>query len=144
MPINSVCTQSLCPPLGPSGAIRRIWNTQGTDWINLVWVPPSSYYRNGIIIKYVIDLSLSDDVIVDVENPAFNTPNTVNYNITGLSPGTTYTLRVAAATVNGTGPYSYRRRIKTVETGKKYGKYMHRDNMKKYYKINKNLHTVPF
>ena len=120
MPINSVCTQSLRPSLGPSGAIRRIWSTQGSDWINLVWVPPSSYYRNGIIIKYIIDLSLSDDVIVDVENPAFNTPNTMNYNITGLSPGTIYALRMAAATVNGTGPYSYRRRIKTVETGKNY------------------------
>ena len=43
----------------------------------------------------------------------------MNYNITGLSPGTEYTLRVAASTVNGTGPYSSWRRIKTVETGKK-------------------------
>jgi hypothetical protein len=100
----------------PSDAIHKIWNTRGTDWINLVWVPPSSYYRNGIIIKYIIDLSLNDDITVDVENPAFYTPTYVNYNITGLSPGTIYALRVAAATVNGTGPYSYRRRIKTVET----------------------------
>jgi hypothetical protein len=93
-----------------------MWSTTGTDWINLVWVPPSSYHRNGIIIKYIIGLSArDDDIVVDVENPAFNTPNNVNYNITGLSPGTSYELRVAAATVNGTGPYSSRRRIKTVE-----------------------------
>ena len=83
-----------------------------------MWVPPSPRYRNGIIDKYIIDLPLNDDIIFDVENPAFNTPNTVNFNITGLSPGTIYTLRVAAATVNGTGPYSSQRRIRTVETGK--------------------------
>ena len=85
-----------------------------------MWAPPSPQYRNGIIIKYVIDISSSDYVkFVNVKNPTLTTPNNVNYNITGLSPGTIYALRVAAATVNGTGPYSSWRRIKTVETGEK-------------------------
>ena len=109
-----------------------------------MWVPPSSYYRNGIIIKYIIDLSLNDDITVDVENPAFYTPTYVNYNITGLSPGTIYALRVAAATVNGTGPYSYRRRIKTVETGKKKDTYNAIEKIPRKFKINKIYTLSPF
>ena len=52
-------------------------------------------------------------ITVNLQNPTFDTPSTILHNITGLSPGTEYTVRVAASTVNGTGPFSGGSMIRT-------------------------------
>ena len=76
---------------------------------------PSAGGRNGIIINYVIDLSSRDENITDdVQIPTFSTPENLYYNITGLSAGSEYTVRVAASTVNGTGPFTGEVKINTL------------------------------
>ena len=80
-------------------------------------IPPAGG-RNGIIINYVIDLSSRDEnITVNVQTPTFSTPENLYYNITGLSAGSEYTVRVAASTVNGTGPFSGDVRISTLGDG---------------------------
>ena len=46
----------------------------------------------------------------------------VPFTATSLSPYSTYIYVVAAATVNGTGPFSISASVTTNETGKRYGK----------------------
>ena len=93
-------------------------SSQGTTWINLTWTIPLAGGRNGIIINYVIDLSSRDEnITVDVQTPTFSTPENLYYNITGLSAGSEYTVRVAASTVNGTGPFTEEVRISTLDDG---------------------------
>ena len=80
----------------------------------MAWDIPSAGGRNGIIINYIVDVSPKiGNVTVRSQNPTFSTPEVINYNITGLSPGTEYTVRVAASTVNGTGPISTRSTFST-------------------------------
>ena len=49
----------------------------------------------------------------------FSSPKNLDYNVTNLTPYTTYKWRVAAATVNGTGPYHHNE-FQTTEDGKKH------------------------
>ena len=91
---------------------------KGTSWIELTWMIPSAGGRNGIIINYVIDLSSrANRITVDVQTPTFSSPENRYYNITGLSAGSEYTVRVAASTVNGTGPFTREVRISTLDDG---------------------------
>ena len=74
--------------------------------------------RNGIILNYVIDLSSGvENITVVVQTPTFSTPKNLYYNITRLSAGSEYTVRVAASTGNGTGPFTGEVRIRTLDDG---------------------------
>ena len=68
------------------------------------WAPPPRDYRNGIIKNYVISYKKEYDKgePSSVEVPGRTLKKTIN----GLSKGTSYTIRVAAATVKGEGPFS--------------------------------------
>ena len=80
----------------------------------MAWELPLASDRNGNIINYVVDVSPRiGNVNIHSPNPTFSTPKLITYNITGLSPGTEYTVRVAASTVNGTGPFSGGSQIST-------------------------------
>ena len=84
-------------------------------WVYLSWTIPPASERNGIIINYVIDLSSrANRITVDVQTPTFSSPENLFYNITGLSAGSEYTVKVAASTVNGTGPFTREMRISTI------------------------------
>ena len=73
----------------------------------MAWDIPLAGGRNGIITNYMVEVSPNiENVTVLSPAPTFSTPELITYNITGLSPGTENTVRVAASTVNGTGPFS--------------------------------------
>ena len=103
----------------PSGQPQRITSSaKGTSWIEIIWKIPSAGGRNGIIINYIIDLSSrANRIIAVVQTPTFSTPENLYYNITGLSAGSEYTVRVAASTVNGTGPFTGEVSISTLDDG---------------------------
>ena len=94
----------------PNGQPRNVRSVnKGSTWIHVAWDIPLAGGRNGIIINYTVESAASPNignVTVHPPNPTFSTPELITYNITGLSPGTEYTVRVAASTVNGTGPFS--------------------------------------
>ncbi|KAL1238904.1 Neogenin [Trichinella spiralis] len=89
----------------PSAPPEKIEATALTsDRIMVRWAPPPAKERNGDIVAYKIRFKLKDrgskSYTIHVDGP-----NT-EYTISDLEPGATYMVRVAAVTVNGTGPYS--------------------------------------
>ncbi|KRZ37952.1 Neogenin -like protein [Trichinella pseudospiralis] len=89
----------------PSAPPEKIEATALTsDRIVVRWSPPPAKERNGEIVAYKIRFKLKDrgskSYTIHVDGP-----NT-EYTISDLEPGATYMVRVAAVTVNGTGPYS--------------------------------------
>ena len=81
--------------------------------MSLVWSPPHTDVRNGIITSYTVMCSLADATIHHSKT------GMTRLTITGLEPFTNYTCSVSAATVVGSGPAV----VKNVVTKK--GKYMH-------------------
>lgn len=79
-------------------------SSQTPDSLDVEWAPPPRDYRNGIIKNYVISYKKEYDKgePSSVEVPGHTLKKTIN----GLSKGTSYTIRVAAATVKGEGPFS--------------------------------------
>ena len=76
--------------------------------LRLEWGPPPKLKRNGIITQYIVKCieiaSVQSPVILT--SPTFDTPTTVQQLLTGLTFFTNYSCRVAAANVNGSGPFS--------------------------------------
>ena len=76
--------------------------------LRLVWGLPPKLKRNGIITQYVVECmeiaSVQSPVILI--SPTFDTPTTIQQELTGLTFFTNYSCRVAAANVNGSGPFS--------------------------------------
>ena len=101
--------------LVPDGQPRSLRiDMKESTWVHVAWSIPLVRDRNGIVISYVIEVTPKlGNLTVHLLNPIFSTPELITYNITGLSPGTEYTVRVAASTVNGTGPFSRRSMIRT-------------------------------
>ena len=80
-------------------------------WAVVGWGIPPETGRNGIIISYIIQLLGTRGVVVPnvtvaVQDPTFDTPESLTYNLTSLKPFTRYGWRVAATTTAGTGPLS--------------------------------------
>ena len=76
--------------------------------LRLMWGLPPELGRNGIITQYIVECmeiaSVQSPVILTL--PTFDTPTTIQQLLTGLTFLTSYSCRVAAANVNGTGPFS--------------------------------------
>ena len=76
------------------------------------WEPPPEEEQNGVIIKYTINVTYTDTLVV---TQYFTTSTSIN--ITSLEPYTTYVCVVAADTAVGTGPFSHLVFVQTLETG---------------------------
>ncbi len=76
--------------------------------LRLVWGLPPKLGRNGIITQYIVECMeiASVQSPVTLPSPTFDTPTTVEQLLTGLTFFTSYSCRVAAANVNGSGPFS--------------------------------------
>ena len=79
----------------------------------LTWNPPSYEEQNGVIIEYVINVTVQET------GERFQlTSNTTYLEVTTLRPYRTYMCIVAAATSVGLGPFSTSVTVKTPEDGK--------------------------
>ena len=76
--------------------------------LRLVWGLPPKLGRNGIITQYIVECMeiASVQSPMTLPSPTFDTPTTVEQLLTGLTFFTNYSCRVAAANVNGSGPFS--------------------------------------
>ena len=75
----------------------------------LQWQPPELEHQNGVIIHYLVEISLNDSLQITFSNTTGEVSN--------LTPYTNYQIRIAAATVVGVGPLSAPLHIRTEEDG---------------------------
>ena len=79
----------------------------------LTWSPPNYEEQNGVIIMYVINVTVQET------GEHFQlTSNTTSLEVTNLKPYRTYVCIIAAATSVGLGPFSTSVTVKTPEDGK--------------------------
>ena len=95
VPIFSFFLVPSAPATNPAGTV-----TSSTS-IFLEWDPPDVSDQNGVIIGYVVNVT----VIATGEMFQLTTTST-NLPLDSLQPFTTYVCRIAARTVVGIGPYS--------------------------------------
>ena len=69
--------------------------------LRLSWEEPPAEEQNGIVMRY----SISVTVLETEERLGFMVAGT-RFELYNLHPFYTYSITIAAATVNGTGPYS--------------------------------------
>ena len=108
--------------LGPSSQPTKGRANPGRQWCVLQWKIPEETGRNGVIQKYIIELEQTEDnkwnITHELPTYNFSSPASISYNLTHLTPHTTYKWRVAAATVNGTGPFTPKpKEFTTLEDG---------------------------
>ena len=83
----------------------------GVHWALVGWGIPPGAERNGIIIAYIVQLTDTNLTVtlnetVAVQNPTFDSPQSLARNLTSLKPYTRYLWRVAATTTAGAGPFT--------------------------------------
>ena len=84
---------------------------KGAHWAVVGWGIPPETGRNGIIISYIVQLLDTHGAVVRnetvaVEDPTFDSPQSLAHNLTSLKPYTIYLCRVAATTSAGVGPFT--------------------------------------
>lgn len=89
------------PDLGPPAAPTSLTASRGNTQISLAWTAPSS---NGgsAITGYTVEYTPSGGSAQTVSTGSTST----SYTLTGLTNGTAYTVRVAAANVAGAGDFT--------------------------------------
>ena len=96
--------------IGPSSQPTMRQSNPERRWCVLQWNIPEETGRNGVIQKYIIELEQTEDnkwnITHELPTYNFSSPASISYNLTNLTPHTTYKWRVAGATVNGTGSFS--------------------------------------
>ena len=79
--------------------------------VSLMWIPPAQEDQNGIIIRYIINVTVEETgEIYQLYS------NSTNYTAT-LTPFTMYSMVVTAENSAGTGPYTQVVSIQSEEAG---------------------------
>ena len=83
----------------------------GAHWAIVGWSIPPEAERNGIIINYIVQLTDTHSAVIQnetvaVQDPTFDSPQSLAHNLTSLKPYTRYMWRVAATTTAGAGPFT--------------------------------------
>ncbi len=79
----------------------------------LSWEPPPDENRNGVIVQYIINVTVQET------GERFQlTSETTYLEVTNLRPYRTYVCVIAAATSVGLGPFSTAFTVQTPEDGK--------------------------
>ena len=106
----------------PTEAIYNTSVQTNKSEATLQWRIPIVSGRNGIITSYEIHWrsanTQTSPITYKVSQPNFTHPEQISRTIQDLAPYTTYTWRVAAVNVNGTGPFSAWDNFRTKEDGK--------------------------
>ena len=84
---------------------------KGAHWALVGWGIPPEAGKNGIIISYIVQLLDTHGAVVRnetvaVQDPTFDSPQSLAHNFTSLEPYTRYLWRVAATTTAGVGPFT--------------------------------------
>ena len=84
---------------------------KGAHWAMVGWGIPPEAGRNGIIVSYIVQLPDTHGAVVRnetvaVQDPTFDSPQSLAHNFTSLKPHTRYMWRVAATTTAGAGPFT--------------------------------------
>ena len=114
----------LVPSLAPQSVLVNVASSQS---IQLSWNPPVTGEQNGILLQYhviVIEtqiLYLDNGTVISQMGMNFNRTYNVSEGRTQLidmlHPSYNYTVRIAAATVVGIGPFSDPITVMTLEDG---------------------------
>ena len=78
----------------------------------MTWAPPPKGQQNGEIVSYAVEYSEGGS-----NSTVVNTTQGMRYTAEGLTTDRVYQFRVAANTVNGTGPFSEWTEVATIPTG---------------------------
>ena len=87
-----------------------------TTTLMVTWNAIECTDQNGIIVNYVVEFEEQESE-ADVAGGVVNVNNRT-YTVSGLTPATRYTFRVAGVTSGGTGPFSPARVVTTMEARK--------------------------
>ena len=79
----------------------------------MTWAPPSKGQQNGEIVSYEVEYREEGS-----NSTVVNTTRAMRYTAEDLTTDRVYQFRVAANTVNGTGPFSEWTAVGTIPTGK--------------------------
>ena len=90
------------------------------------WGIPPEAGRNGIIISYIVQLLDTHGAVVRnetvaVQDPTFDSPQSLTHNFTSLKPYTRYLWRVAATTTAGAGPFTSHAHFTTLHSSELLG-----------------------
>ena len=118
-------------PTAPTEIPQNIRATiQSSRSITLLWEPPSLEEQNGLLVQYHV--IVTETQILYLDNGTLDSPMGDNFNRTYeisegriqlidlLHPSYNYTVRIAAATVVGIGPFSNPITVMTLEDGEYY------------------------
>ena len=78
------------------------------------WSPPPKGQQNGEILNYTVEYREEDSPSTVVND----TTGDMGYTAEDLTTDRVYQFRVAATTVNGTGPFSEWKNVTTIPIGK--------------------------
>ena len=79
----------------------------------MTWAPPPKGHQNGEIVSYEVEYREEGS-----NSTVVNTTQGMRYTAEDLTTDRVYQFRVAANTVNGTGPFSEWERVITIPIGK--------------------------
>ena len=105
--LHLICIVPDGPPVSFKG------NATSSTSAYLTWNPPSYEDQNGVIIEYVINVTVQE-----MREYFQLTSNTSFLEVTSLKPYQTYVCMIAAATSVGLGPFSESVTVDTPQDGK--------------------------
>ena len=98
----------------PSGTPERVsMVSTSSHSFTTTWAPPPKGQQNGEIVSYEVEYREEGS-----NSTVVNTTRGMRYTAEDLTTDRVYQFRVAANTVNGTGPFSEWIKVETIPTGR--------------------------
>ena len=102
---------SLSEPSAPPQEVSIV--STSSHSFTMMWAPPPKGQQNGEIVSYEVEYREEGS-----NSTVVNTTRGMRYTAEDLTTDRVYQFRVAANTVNGTGPFSEWENITTIPIGK--------------------------